>query len=203
MLSNLKELVSNMKKNDWVIDLFNFEFNGIRYFVFVQLYSEDERKPQYSLAKLLFIDSNDNDRKFLIHSNSKVFLELNVRAFREFFHIPYVENHVGDAIVNFQERLGNVIPILVTKKTNQEIVQIVNHIDSNQQRNRGTYLSHVIRLPQGNHRRCLTDNKAKLLRPDVYNHFADDKTISFCFFEDENRENDLIRILELFERGNH
>lgn len=194
---NLAMLVADMRAKDWLIELFEFRFNGHNYFVLVRRHLPNENKPKYSLAKITFLDSNDPERKIQLHANSRDFIDLKVREFREFFHIPYSENGIGDAIRNFKERFGVVIPQFVTEKNDDEKTVIANYIDSDRQRNQGMYLSHVMRLTD-RYRSKLTDHKAKLLRPDVYRHFKDDKTITFCFFIEPERERSEEDILKLF-----
>lgn len=199
--NNLRDLVSDMKEHCWVIDLFEFKFNNINYFVFVRLYLDGENKPKYSLAKIIFMDREDRDRTLMLHANSSDFLSeyFNVKEFREYFRIPYVEGGVGDAIRNFKEIFGNVIPQMVRNKSQEQKIEIANYIDSEKKRNQGIFLSHVIRL-NGRYRSGFTDNKARLLRPDVYRHFADDPTITFAFFVDQEHEHSEEEILELFRR---
>lgn len=46
MLSNLRLLKNDMEGNDWAIDAFNFQFNNYDYVVIVELYRENEHKPE-------------------------------------------------------------------------------------------------------------------------------------------------------------
>ncbi|WP_256843172.1 DUF6037 family protein, partial [Rodentibacter pneumotropicus] len=88
---NLLSLVKDMKSKDWLIELFNFSYNKRDYFVMVKLYLPEESKPEFSLAKIIFIDRKDNDKKLELDANSRDFINLNVKEFREFFSIPYIE----------------------------------------------------------------------------------------------------------------
>lgn len=198
LFDNLSSLVADMKVKDWLIELFEFRFNNYDYFVFVRRYLPEESKPKYSLAKIIFLDKEDSGRELLLHANSIDFINLNVKEFREFFNIPYSEFGLGDAIRNFKNRFGECIPKFVTEKSVSEKQMISNYIDSERKKNQGIYLSHVMRLPKGKFRSKLTDNKARLLRPDVYRHFRDDKTITFCFFTEKEREQGESVILKSF-----
>ncbi|THA14877.1 hypothetical protein D3M83_10760, partial [Rodentibacter pneumotropicus] len=142
----------------------------------------------------------DNDKKLELDANSRDFINLNVKEFREFFSIPYIEGMVGDAIKKFKQYFGKSIPLFISEKNLHEKEFISNYIDSKGGYNKGKYLSHVMRLPSKKQRKALTGYKAKLLRPEVYNYFKDDKTITFVFFTEQEKEHTLDEILRLFSK---
>lgn len=199
MLDNLKPLVADMRRLGWIIDGFPFSFKQHNYFVLVILYQDNEETPPYALAKLQFIDSQNTDRKYIVHANSRDFIDLDVKSFREFFNILYGDG-VGDAIQNLKKALGSVIPTEFNQNKNHSIQSnILNYLNKSDPQNPNKiYCTGVKRNQEGNFRTDFNDNKARLLVPKVYDYFKDDKTLSFCFSENSNDEKDEKEIISNF-----
>lgn len=197
MLSNLKPLVADMKRLGWMIDGFLFSFNNHRYYVLVLLYQHDEAKPQYALAKLKFIDSQNTNRTYVVHANSRDLIDLDVKSFREFFHIPF-GNSLSNVIKDFIRALGIEIPTEFKNHKEDSIKSTILDflVRSDPQNPNKKYCIGVRRNKQGESRSDFNDNKARLLVPNVYHHFANDKTLSFSFSENPDNkkgENEIIK----------
>ncbi|MHC3386823.1 DUF6037 family protein [Lacticaseibacillus paracasei] len=62
------------------------------------------------------------------------------------------------------------------------------------------YCFGVKRNPKGSSRSSFNDNKTRLLRPDLYKYFKDDKTISFCYSSEIQAEKTDSEIMEVFSK---
>ena len=70
---NLKELKTDMEDKGWSIESFLFHYKEVQYVVLVKLYDEQkEKKPQYALVKMEFVDENNNS--ITIPTNSRGFM---------------------------------------------------------------------------------------------------------------------------------
>ena len=67
---------------------------------------------------------------------------------------------------------------------------------------RKIYCRNVKRNPEGQKRSKFNADKAKLLRKSLFEHFKDDKSVSFCFSIDPEKENDDAEILKKFAINN-
>lgn len=59
---NLKYLLNDIRKKEWTIDSFPFEYNNHKTIVILTLYTDKEKKPnEYALAKVKFVRYNNTD----------------------------------------------------------------------------------------------------------------------------------------------
>ena len=56
-LQNLHSLKADMEQKGWVIDSFKFRFKKIDYIVLVILFGPEDRKEQYALVQLDFLNA--------------------------------------------------------------------------------------------------------------------------------------------------
>lgn len=126
-------------------------------------------------------------------------LLIDPKAMREYFGIEYAEN-LGDILRQFTECLGRCIPIKVPEHISEvEKISMVNSLSlSDAEDHRKIYCKNVKRNTNGEKRSEFNSDKAKLLRKGLFEHFKDDKTISFCFSIYPEKENDDAEILKKF-----
>lgn len=192
MFRNLRTLKDDMENKEWAIDAFNFRFNNFNYVVIVELYGEEEHKPQYSLVTLDFVDVNDLNRHYQVHANSRDFVDLNVQSFRKFFNIPY-GNGVGSVIEDFKTELGESIPNQIHDKSNlQKQIMVVSLSRSDSKDPNRVYPSHLTN--RGN-RTIYNSNKARIIIEDLYALIIDRHELSVCFSTDPTREKTAQEIL--------
>ncbi|WP_367110706.1 DUF6037 family protein [uncultured Psychrobacter sp.] len=192
MLSNLRLLKSVMEDNDWAIDAFNFQFNNYDYVVIVELYGENEHKPEYSLVKLDFVDIDDLNRHYQIHANTRGFVSLDVKSFREFFRIPYGDG-LGNVIQGFKRQLGESIPSQIHDKSNLQKIVMVNSLSRADSKDPNRlYPSH---LANTGNRTIYNSNKARIIIEDLYNLIIDRNELSVCFAIDPARQRTAQEIL--------
>ena len=202
MFNNLKILVNHLKEIGWIIDIFRFQYNGIRCIVLIKLFLENERKKNpYALAKIQFIKENDINDCIEIEADLYNLYFNEVRDFREFFNIEY-SSHIGDIIKQFKEYFSKNIPIKPNNNINQQerilLYQSLNHEEEENK----IYCYRLIRLGIKDgvqqKRSIYRDNKARLLRPSLYEKVKDDKTITFAFTDEECIEKNDEEILNNF-----
>jgi hypothetical protein len=133
-----------------------------------------------------------------IEANSRSLL-IGLKELREYFGIEYQENS-GDIFRQFAKRLGKVIPlsvpnnILPVEKT--AMVQSLSKSDSEDPNK--IYCTKVKRNPNNGKRSEFNEDKTKLLRASLFEHFRNEVGISFCYSTDRSRENDDATILRYF-----
>lgn len=201
LFNNLKILVNKMKKEGWVLDVFRFEYNEKRCFVIVKRLSENEKKNTYDLAELKFIDEADIHYSIVgVAEGYKIVFE-DIRMFREFFNIKYCDKpEFIDVLKNFSRVLSQFIPteINICKKNLPENMKNIAILELNRNIGDGEdkiYLYKIIRLGKTREgkqkeRSFYTDNKARLLRNDLYEAIGakNDGTITFGFTENQYLE---------------
>lgn len=192
MFSNLKSLKTDMLNKGWVVDAFNFQFNNKGYVVIVELYKENERKPDFSLVKLDFIDISDLSRHYRTHANSKGFINLDVKSFRFFFDIPYSDS-LGDVIETFKRQLGETIPSQILEKNDLQKKVMVTSLSKSDLEDPNKI--HPTHLQNTGNRTVYNSNKASILINDLYEVIIDRKQLSVCFSADPTKEKSAQEIL--------
>ncbi len=122
---------------------------------------------------------------------------------REYFEIEYAEN-LGDILSQFTNYFWRYIPISVPKHISEiEKISMVNSLSiSDAEDPRKTYCRNVKRNPEGKKRSMFNADKAKFLRKSLFEHFKDDKSVSFCLSIYPEKENDDAEILKKFAINN-
>ena len=126
VFSNLRDLKADMEHKGWCIDSFLFHYKKVHYVVLVKLYGEKEKKPQYALVKMEFIDTEN--RSITIPTNSCGFMTdiISITEIKKFFGVEYVEN-LGVFIQQFHDYVAKFIPSQVSDdKTDREKTCMVN-----------------------------------------------------------------------------
>lgn len=201
MLSNLKLLNDDMKNKGWIITSFTFRYKTINYIVLVKRFlSEEKRENKYSLVKLEFMKENDLEDSLLVEANSKQIF-VDAKNFRKYFGIAYVPN-LGDIFKQFYGIFGKSIPstikIVNTDVEKKAMVKSLSISDSEDPTK--IYCTNVRRNPEGQKRSVFNSDKTKILRPRLYEYFKDEESISFCYSNDECKNNDDATILKNFSK---
>ena len=201
MLSNLKLLNDDMKNKGWIITSFTFRYKTVNYIVLVKRFLSEEKKGnKYSLVKLEFMKENNLEDSLLVEANSrKIFVDAKI--FREYFGIAYVPN-LGDIFKQFYGIFGKSIPstikIVNTDFEKKAMVKSLSLSDSEDPTK--IYCTNVRRNPEGQKRSVFNSDKTKILRPRLYEYFKDEESISFCYSNDESKNNDDATILKNFSK---
>ena len=201
MLSNLQLLNDDMKNKGWIITSFTFRYKTVNYIVLVKRFLSEEKKGnKYSLVKLEFMKENNLEDSLLVEANSrKIFVDAKI--FREYFGIAYVPN-LGDIFKQFYGIFGKSIPstikIVNTDFEKKAMVKSLSLSDSEDPTK--IYCTNVRRNPEGQKRSVFNSDKTKILRPRLYEYFKDEESISFCYSNDESKNNDDATILKNFSK---
>ena len=201
MLSNLKLLNDDMKNKGWIITSFTFRYKTVNYIVLVKRFLSEEKKGnKYSLVKLEFMKENNLEDSLLVEANSKQIF-VDAKIFREYFGIAYVPN-LGDIFKQFYGIFGKSIPsIIKIVNTDFEKAAMVKSLSiSDSEDPTKIYCTNVRRNPEGQKRSVFKSDKTKILRPRLYEYFKDEESISFCYSNDECKNNDDATILKNFSK---
>ncbi|EKS8376089.1 TPA: hypothetical protein QC285_002506 [Bacillus cereus] len=206
-LYNLKLIRDELKKRDWAVDAFLFHYKKREYIVLVKVYSKGETKDSpYAIVKLEFIKKGHGSESLCAYADLYKLHFPTYKSFREFFEIDFDQENLGDIIQQFTQYFSTFIPnqLIINKESALEksITRYLNKSDSD-----GIYCFGVKRNGLKNdgtpgQRRPENNQKAELLRPELFKKLKDDLTISFCFSEDPTREtSDEIILLRWAERN--
>lgn len=201
MLSNLKLLNDDMKNKGWIITSFTFRYKTVNYIVLVKRFLSEEKKGnKYSLVKLEFMKENNLEDSLLVEANSKQIF-VDAKIFREYFGIAYVPN-LGDIFNQFYGIFGKSIPSTIKiVNTDFEKTAMVKSLSiSDSEDPTKIYCTNVRRNPEGQKRSVFNSDKTKILRPRLYEYFKDEESISFCYSNDECKNNDDATILKNFSK---
>ncbi|UYX55962.1 DUF6037 family protein (plasmid) [Bacillus thuringiensis] len=201
ILGNLKDLKNDMEKKGWCIDSFLFKYKMQEFIVLVKLYINGKGpvKPKYALLQLEFLKKGNINDKLLVPANSASLLE-DASTLRDYFGIDFGTD-VGDAIQSFYRQLSLYIPTEVnTKKTtDQERAMVESLSNSDKDDPNKIYCYSVRRNSETKsgrfgERSPYNDNKARILRPTLYNKLKNDIHLSFNFSADPEKceDNDTI-----------
>ena len=201
MLENLKSLKEDMKNKRWTICSFIFRYKNINYIVLVKRFvGSVVRKDKYALVKLEFMKENDLTDSLEVEANSNGLL-IDAKTLREYFGI-YYSNNLGDIIKQFSNQLGNSIPINVKMNISdiekRAMIRSLSISDSEDPEK--IYCTMIRRNPKGQKRSEFNSDKTKLLRPELFEYFKDDESISFCYSKEREIENNDETILNNFSK---
>lgn len=197
-LQKLHTLKADMENKGWVIDSFKFRFKKIDYIVLVILFEHGEPKEEFALVQLDFLNAKNFENHLLVSANAGG-LMIGAEELRMFFGIRYKPN-LGEILQQFSEELGYHIPETVsglkTKTEKQAIVHTLSKKD-NEDTNKlycyavkrnPTILDQVTGVRRQLTRSAYNDNKTRLLRGPLYKKLGKDKTLSFCYCDDPEKD---------------
>lgn len=193
-LSNIPILLKNLRDNAWHITSFLFRYKNITYIVLFEDLKYLTLQQSNYCVMLTFIDSSNIERTLSVKANSSCF-EFCVKEFREYFNIEYSDN-LGDVFHQFYIYFNKVIPLNVNlHQTQLERELVINKLNQRDNDN-STCCYAVKRNPVVNgkqyRRSIFNDEKCRLLNPELYEYFKNDKTISFCFRNENALSTNLI-----------
>ena len=201
VLANIKNLLESIRENDWYITAFDFQFNGHDYLVVFEDLRELDRGIKYYAVMLTFIDRDDENRILRTYANSYDF-KASDEDIRDYFYMN--GNGYGNGIWNLYDRFNNQMPDHYIPLTNQYRNTVLNIIDE-REHNEGFCCynaRHNGKNANGEqiNRSGKNTAKTRLLGENLFNILGNDKTISFCY-----RQNDELSDAEIianFARNN-
>lgn len=214
-MQNFKELKKSLEANDWTITIFNFDYPGNKrinhYNVRTKLYLDTERKPKYALLDLKFFKNHQHDEKntYEVPVNSFSLVDDYV-PIAEFFEIP--GNGTGkNPFKNLYNALGSATPTTVDNKniTENQKRLLINSLSTSDSQDPDRLYIYAVRrnsinekTGQNMRRSAFNSDKTKLLYPDIYENFKDDKGISFLYSTDRLKEKEFAELLENYQENN-
>lgn len=195
-----------MEEKGWVIEAFPFDFKQVDYIVLVKLYQEnDVKEDQYALLRVEFLKMHNIRDNLIVPANAGGFLTstqtTSTQELREYFGIEWSKN-LGNILRQFNENFARFIPDKVNpskkKVLKDAIVESLSESDS--QDPSKIYCYSVRRNPNDGKRSTFNDNKSRLLRPDLYFKFKDDRTVSFFYSSDSEIEKSDAEIINNFSQ---
>lgn len=188
-LSNVKELLKSLRDNDWYITAFDFSYNGYKYVVVFEDLREIDRGTKYYAVMLTFIDKNDEERILETYANSFDF-QVNDEEIKEYFRIGGNRSY-GNPILTLYGQLNEIMPTEYSPLQKKYYHTVLTVIDK-REHNEGfcCYKArHNGKKANGEqiYRSAKNTAKTKLLRESLFKRIGSDKTISFCY----RQENEL------------
>lgn len=188
-LSNVKELLKSLRDNDWYITAFDFSYNGYEYVVVFEDLREIDRGTKYYAVMLTFIDKNDEERILETYANSFDF-QVNDEEIKEYFRIGGNRSY-GNPILTLYGQLNEIMPTEYSplqKKYYHKVLEVIDKREHNEgfccykARHNGKKAN-----GEQIYRSAKNTVKTKLLRESLFKRIGSDKTISFCY----RQENEL------------
>lgn len=188
-LSNVKELLKSLRDNDWYITAFDFSYNGYEYAVVFEDLRELDRGTKYYAVMFTFIDKNDEERVLETYANSFDF-QVNDEKIKEYFKIGGNRSY-GNPILTLYRQLNEIMPREYSPLQKKYYRKVLTVIDK-REHNEGFCCygaRHNGKKANGEqiHRSAKNTAKTKLLRESLFKRIGNDKTISFCY----RQENEL------------
>ncbi|MES5896744.1 DUF6037 family protein [Bacillus cereus group sp. RP43] len=192
ILGNFRDLKRDMMGKGWCIDSFVFKYNQQEYIVLVKLYMKDEKIPEFALLKLEFLKRNNITDNLITPANA-VTLLTDAKTLTTYFDIPFGTN-VGNAIQSFYQTLSKFIPKKVStgKPSDLEAAMVASLSESDRDDPNKIYCYSVKRNSvksngEYGERSPYNDNKARILRPTLYEKLKTEIHVSFNFSADPNK----------------
>ena len=191
LMPNIKRLRDDMREKGWVITAFPFKYKQISYIVICERLLDDRpKKDKIWIVKLTFEKIGDEDNKLTVMANSYSF-DIDIRTLRAYFNIRYREN-LGNLFIQFYNLFQRYIPYQAVDIKNEDckksMVRYLNRLDGEE----GMYLFALKRNPKIQkkqyQRTYYNSDKTRLLRPNIYELFKRDKTVSFCYSTNKDQE---------------
>ncbi len=188
-LSNIKELLKSLRDNDWYITAFDFSYNGYEYVVVFEDLREIDRGTKYYAVMLTFMDKNDEERILETYANSYDF-QVSDEEIKEYFRIGGNRSY-GNPILELYCQLNKIVPTEYSplqKKYYRTVLEVIDKREHNEgfccykARHNGKKAN-----GEQIYRSAKNTAKTKLLRESLFKRIGNDKTISFCY----RQENEL------------
>ncbi|MDL1993673.1 hypothetical protein EUA50_03025 [Staphylococcus saprophyticus] len=181
-LPNMQLIFDDMRDKDYIIDSFKFKYKDENYLVFIRRFKGEfiKRINKYAKVQLTFYKESIIKDSLIVeaHNNGLIIDDYNI--IYTFFGIK--SSSFGKGLFPFYESLNKAIPteanLNSSKEKNISLAKELYKDDVNEMDK--IYCIGVTRLPKGWKRSERRNEKAKRLRPALY-EFFDDPSITFNF----------------------
>lgn len=207
-MENLNALKADMKLRKWVIQSFQFIYKRETYIVLVHLFvGNNVRVNPLASVRLDFLRYSNINDIFQVEANRlRLFIDTRKEEleFRAYFRIDDSVPNSGKIKDQFAAVLGKAIPSSVNATpSDREKEAMARSLSLSDSRDPSMiYCKGVKRNPEENgiqqKRSLFNDNKTRILRPELYRQFENDKTISFVYSADSQKSKSDADILRDF-----
>lgn len=182
-LSNIKELLKSLRDNDWYITAFDFSYNGYEYVVVFEDLREIDKGTKYYAVMLTFIDKNDEERVLETYANSYDF-QVSDEKIKEYFRIGGNRSY-GSPILTLYCQFNKIVPTEYSPLQKKYYRTVLVVIDKREHHEGFCCYKarHNGKKANGEqiYRSAKNTAKTKLLRESLFKRIGSDKTISFCY----------------------
>lgn len=198
-MPNIKTLLNKIRENNWYITAFPFAFCGNEYVVVFEDLREIDRGTKYFAVCLTFIDINDENRRLETYVNSYRFNKSDEELI-DFFGIVARGYGNGNIIWQLYYALNTATPDKYHPIEERYKGYVIKTIDMRE--NNEGFCCYMARHNGEDfhgeqiYRSAKNTAKTRLLRESLFNLLGNDKTISFCYRQ-ENELDDATIALSL------
>lgn len=191
--NNLKDLLNDMRSKNRIIEAFPFNYNQRQYAVILTRYKPDEPRPNYAQTKLEFFNLDSENSIFAYADFYEVHFK-NATDFIIFFKINVQTSAttIREIFQSFSNLFADFIPTQTKKDLDIVYKRIVaTRLEPNSPN--AIYCYEVRRngkdkAGKPNRRSVENSEKAKILRPKLYEKFKADSNYSFFFSDNPSNE---------------
>lgn len=202
-LPNIKELLSDLRLNDWYITAYPFSFINREYVVVFEDLREINRGTKYFAVCLTFIDILDEKHRLETYVNSYGFQKSD-KEIMEFFGMKPSGKSGKSSLWQLYNELNKVTPTHyypIEARYKDTVVKVIDRRENCE--GFCCYMArHNGKDDNGKQieRSAKNTAKTRLLRPSLFQLLGKDKTISFCYRQ-EGEEDDATIALSLHKRS--
>ena len=202
-INNIGSLRYDLREHGWHMTAFDFEYNDVDYDVLFEDLDNMECRPDpYASVLLTFIDVNEPTRTYEVGANQVRFFFVP-REFREFFRIRYCDN-LGDVFRQFFNRFLDFVPehapLTLDDRKNHEIDATLGGRGGHDPNAIYCYDARRLGVRNGRqmHRSIFISNLIERRKPNLYNYFINEPTVTFYFSPNKEDEVADIEIINRF-----
>ncbi|HDF7002591.1 TPA: hypothetical protein PES30_002617 [Staphylococcus aureus] len=188
-LSNIQLIFDDMRDKDYIIDSFKFKYKNENYLVFVRRFKGKfiKRINKFAKVQLTFYKESTMKNSLVVEANNNGLIVNDYNMLYNFFGIE--SSSFGKGLFPFYESLNEAIPNEVNLNSSKEKnISLSKELYKDDIKEMDKiYCTGVTRLSEGRKRSERRNEKAKRLRPALY-EFFDDHSITFNFSPHEWKE---------------
>lgn len=202
IINNIGSLKNDLENNGWHMTAFQFNYNGVYDVLFENNEDFEKRKNPYASVTLTFIDTNSINRIYTIEAN-QVRMFFNAKDFREFFKIKYSDN-LGDVFKQFFDKFVQIVPSKMPNTLSQRQNDEIDHCLASREGHNpnAIYCYDARRLGKRDgkqmHRSIFISNLTHRKKPDLFEYFKNESTVTFYYSDNSNDELTDIQIINKF-----
>ncbi len=201
-MPHIKELLKEIRANDWYITAYPFSFVNHEYVVVFEDLREIDKGTKYFAVCLTFIDKSNKQRMLETYVNSYGFQKSD-EEIMTFFGLKPQNKGGKSPLWQLYNAFNEATPTTYTPIETcykDDVLRIIDHRENNEgfccymARHNGKD-SHGKQIE----RSAKNTAKTRLRRPSLFDLLGGDKTISFCYRK-ENEEDDATIAMSLHKR---